>query len=359
MELDKLKDIYNGKRIFVTGHTGFKGAWFLLMLKQFGAIVKGFSLAPENEHDLFHLIDGESLCESVINDIRNLDELKKNISSFKPDFIFHLAAQAQVIKGYDEPVVTYQTNVMGTINVLEAARSLENECHTIVITTDKVYRNNEWSFSYRENDILGGKDPYSNSKACVELIVDAYRNSFFNKDNSSLISVRAGNVFGGGDWSANRIIPDIAKSILNENTLSIRSPHSIRPWQFVLEPLYGYIVIGGYLYDNPKAMKDKHAYNIGPKTQDCVTVLSLVEKSMAHFENGKFSIHEDLTTKKKEAKFLLLDTSKIELELGIYPKIDLSQGLDWTFQWYNRYFKSPKSIGDFTRNQINEYLKMC
>lgn len=362
MEINLIGNCYKDKKVFITGHTGFKGSWMLLMLKEFGAIVKGYALEPETENDLYNLIDGDSLCTSVINDLRNNNQLLNEIIDFQPDFIFHLAAQAQVLKGYEKSRDTFEVNVMGTINLLEAIKSLQKDCHTIIITTDKVYLNNEWEYSYRENDQLGGKDPYSNSKACSELAVDSYRSSFFSNSSSKfnqLITVaRAGNIIGGGDWSKNRIIPDFIKSIKKKTSLVIRSPRAIRPWQFVLDPIYGYLVLGYYSFTDPNLFSAYKDFNLGPKTKDCIPVKNLIEQCIHYLKKGELVIQENEEFQKKESTFLMLDTTKIELSLGFFPVLELNQGIQWTMDWYKEFIEKPNNIKEFSKKQCKNYINL-
>mgnify|MGYP001158123354 CR=1 FL=1 len=359
MGLD-IEKTYKGKKIFITGHTGFKGSWMIQMLKELGAIIKGYSLKPESKNDLYNLIDGDSLCSSTIDDIRNYKRLHKEIIDFQPDFIFHLAAQAQVLKGFEESRKTFEVNVMGTINILEVIKSLTKNCHVIIITTDKVYYNYEREYSYKENDRLGGKDPYSNSKACSELAVNSYRDSFFNNSFAKfkhIITVaRAGNVIGGGDWSTNRIIPDFIRSIQNNTSLVIRSPKATRPWQYVLDPIYGYLILGHNSMNDPKSFSFHKEFNLGPKYMDCISVKNLIEKCINYLNKGKITIKEDNIKKKKESTFLNLDTTKIERILGFFPIIDLDKGIKLTMDWYKKYLIHPSEIKDFSKKQCENYL---
>ncbi|MFZ9847685.1 MAG: CDP-glucose 4,6-dehydratase, partial [Flavobacteriales bacterium] len=236
MTLKNLKKTYQGKKVFVTGHTGFKGSWMLYILHLAGAKIKGYALAPERKNDLFNIIDGKQICESIIADIRDTKTLKKEINSFQPDFIFHLAAQPLVRLSYEKPLETLEVNALGTANLLEAVKDLKKACTVVLITTDKVYENKEWIYPYRENDRLGGHDPYSMSKACAELVISSFRNSYFplskiKEHKKGIASARAGNVIGGGDWSTDRLIPDIAKALSNKKDIHIRNPLAMRPWQ--------------------------------------------------------------------------------------------------------------------------------
>jgi CDP-glucose 4,6-dehydratase len=327
---------YKNKKVFLTGHTGFKGSWLLVWFNLLGAKVKGYSLSPENETDLFNQMQGETLCESVIDDIRNFERLEKEICDFEPDFIFHLAAQPLVRLSYQKPTYTFEVNAIGTINLLEAVRKLSNPCIVVFITTDKVYENFEWPYPYREIDQLGGYDPYSSSKACAELIVNSYRNSFFplnkfEQHEKSLATARAGNVIGGGDWAKDRIIPDIVRSIQSDGLITLRNPQSIRPWQHVLEPLNGYLQLGIKLSQNPA--KYSGAWNFGPKSEDTLSVLELSKKAISILGKGEVLIRkekEDL----HEAGILKLDISKAVHELNWNPKMTAMQAIEWTIQWY-------------------------
>lgn len=240
---------YKGKKVLLTGHTGFKGSWMLAWLQQLGATVKGYALAPENETDLYYLLDADKLCDSVIADIRDQNKISEVVKEFQPDFVFHFAAQPLVRRSYKMPVYTFEVNVMGTANVLEAVRHLSKSCSVVIVTTDKVYENKEWGIPYRETDPLGGYDPYSASKAAAEMVVSSCRNSFFNpgdfeKHKKGVASARAGNVIGGGDRAKDRIIPDIIRGIEKNESIVVRNPEAVRPWQHVLEPLSGYLLLG-------------------------------------------------------------------------------------------------------------------
>jgi CDP-glucose 4,6-dehydratase len=352
----KFSEIYKGKKVFITGHTGFKGSWLLLWLKRLGADIKGYALKPDTS-DLFSLIDGHDLCESVIADIRDKDRLLKEIVSFEPDYIFHLAAQPIVRLSYENPVETYETNVNGTINMLEALRHLHKPCNTIIITTDKVYHNKEENYYYTETDMLGGYDPYSTSKACAELIVESYRNSFFNLDEYSthskaLATARAGNVIGGGDWSKDRIIPDIIKSIERKEPVVVRNPNSVRPWQHVLEPLGGYLLLGSKLSENPKLFTG--AWNFGPTIGDTMSVKEIVEHSLKYLQSGSYKL---LETNKQlhESGLLKLDINKAITKLGWSPKWNTKTAIDQTLAWYKNASANPAV---FSQEQIRVYEQL-
>src|SRR5271157_2901498 len=262
---------WNGRRVLLTGHTGFKGGWLCLWLQQMGTELCGIALEPPKTLSLFQDAGVERGMRSVIGDIRDIDLLKRTFAEHRPEMVFHLAAQPLVLSSYEDPLYTYSTNVMGTANVLEAARHTDSLRAVVVVTTDKCYENREWEWPYRETDRLGGYDPYSNSKACAELVVSAYRNSFFNPADYSrhgvaVASVRAGNVIGGGDWAEGRLVPDIIRAFIDERPVRIRNPHAIRPWQHVLEPLRGYIAVADSLWE--AGLKSGEAWNFGPAQSD-------------------------------------------------------------------------------------------
>ncbi len=346
---------FKNKNIFVTGHTGFKGSWFISILKLFEANVKGYSLSPKYENGIFNLIKSEKLCDSFIGDINDFKTLNSQIISHKPEFVFHFAAQPLVRESYLKPVETYQTNVIGTANVLESVRNLKNDCSVIIITTDKVYENVEKMYSYKETDRLGGFDPYSSSKACVELLVNSYRNSFYENKNSFekyIATARAGNVIGGGDRSNDRLIPDIIKAKENDEILVVRNPNSVRPWQHVLEPLFGYLDLAINL------KKDKlfsSSWNFGPNTGDNLQVKHIVEIAKNHFENLKVDFNQTINNNVlHEANLLMLDISKSLNYLKWKPKWESKKALSLTFDWYEK-VKIKKPI-DVINNQIHEYL---
>ena len=355
---DNLKNTYKGKKVFLTGHTGFKGAWMLKTLALLGAEVKGYALAPQTKDDLFHLIDGEAICNSVIADLRDKERLKEELISFQPDFVFHLAAQPLVRLSYEIPAETFEVNVIGTANVLDAVNLLEKPCSVILITTDKVYQNNEWIYPYRENDRLGGYDPYSASKACAELVIDSYRNSFFNIKNynqhkKALAVARAGNVIGGGDWSKDRLIPDIAKAFAVEKPVTIRNPQSVRPWQHVLEPVIGYLILGKKLYSDPT--KYSTAYNFGPQLSDALPVEEMLQLAIDSWGKGEYVV-EQTEGQLHEAGLLKLDISKAIVELKWQPKMNARQAVSMTMDWYNEFFKG-NNINRFTDLQIKSFLQ--
>ena len=354
----KLQQTYQGKKVFLTGHTGFKGAWMLKTLSLLGAEVKGYALAPQTPNDLYHLIDGDAICDSVIADLRDKQHLEAEILSFQPDFVFHLAAQPLVRLSYEIPSETFMVNAIGTAHVLDAVRLLENKCNLVLITTDKVYHNNEWLYPYRENDRLGGYDPYSASKACTELVIDSYRSSFFNTKSypthkKAIAVARAGNVIGGGDWSQDRLIPDIAKAFAIEKPVVIRNPLSVRPWQHVLEPVIGYLLLGVHLAVEP--LQFSQAYNFGPHLSDALPVEEMLKLAIASWGKGEYVV-EQVEGQPHEAGLLKLDISKAINELNWQPKMNAQQAVSMTMDWYSEFAKNKENISDFTELQINNFM---
>ena len=356
--LNQLKDTFKNKKVFITGHTGFKGSWMLQTLHLLGAKIKGYSLAPLEEYALYHLINGDQLCDSIISDLRNREVLINSVNDFQPDFIFHLAAQPLVRLSYEIPSETFEVNAIGTANLLDAVRVLEKKCSVVLITTDKVYHNQETDHPYHENDKLGGYDPYSSSKACAELLIDSYRNSFFNINKydihqKGIAVARAGNVIGGGDWSESRLIPDIAKSLAKNKEIIIRNPKSVRPWQHVLEPIIGYLLLAKNLALDP--IKFGQAFNFGPNATDSLAVIDMVNLSIASWGTGKYKI-EELENQPHEAGLLKLDISKVNLHLNWYPKLSAQEAVSLTIDWYKDYHITKDSISEFTIAQINSFL---
>lgn len=355
MEINKVDVLFwKGKKVFLTGHTGFKGSWLSLWLQHMGALVKGYSLDAKTNPSLFKLANVSEGMESEIGDIRDLKKLSESMSSFNPDILIHMAAQPLVRLSYEDPVGTYSTNVIGTVNVLEAARSCKNLKAIVNVTTDKCYENMEWDWGYRENEPMGGYDPYSSSKGCSELVTSAYRRSFFNsKDNSALASARAGNVIGGGDWSNDRLIPDILKAFEKLETIKIRNPNSTRPWQHVLEPLSGYLILAQELYINGKEFAE--AWNFGPKDEDCKPVSWILEKLIKYWGNNSNWEIEN-TNNPHEAGFLKLDCSKASNKLNWNPKWKLEETLKLIIEWHKHYV-SGGDVYSKCIEQIEKYSK--
>jgi CDP-glucose 4,6-dehydratase len=345
---------YTNKKVFITGHTGFKGSWLLLWLHSIGAIVKGYALAPENENSLYNVMQGDELCQSVIADIRDADHLKKAIIEFDPDYIFHLAAQPLVRYSYEAPVDTFETNVMGTIHLLEALKPLTKKCAIVIVTTDKVYHNEEKNYRYQEEDKLGGYDPYSASKAASEIAVSSYRNSFFNTNNYShhqkaIACARAGNVIGGGDRNKDRIIPDIVKSIENNIPVIIRNPMAVRPWQHVLEPLFGYLLLGIQLQVDP--IQFSTAFNFGPNEGDELTVKKVVDIALNIWGKGESKITDEKQSQ-HEAGLLQLNNNKAKTILHWSPKYAAAEAIEKTINWYRF---APSNYRAYSIQQINDY----
>lgn len=343
-------NFYKSKRVLVTGHTGFKGTWLCKMLNNAGAIVTGYSLNPPNETNLFELSGIGKEMNSVIGDIRDLDKLKKVFREVHPEIIFHLAAQPIVRESYKEPVYTYETNVMGTVNILECVRI--NQCvkSFLNITTDKVYKNNEWEWGYRENESLDGFEPYSNSKSCSELVTHSYKNSFFSKGSVAISTARAGNVIGGGDFAKNRIIPDCIRAAQKNETIIVRNPYSIRPYQHVLEALYVYLIIAEKQY---KDIKYSDYYNVGPDESDSITTGALVDLFCRKYGEG-IKWEEIYVDGPHEANFLKLDCSKIKSIFDWKSRWNIEKAMEKTVEWSKIYFNN-EDISKCMDMQIKEF----
>lgn len=346
-------DFWRGKRVFLTGHTGFKGSWLSLWLSSMGASVKGYALEPDTDPAMFHVARVASVVESEIGDIRNLENLSKSMREFNPDILIHMAAQPLVRLSYAQPVETYSTNVMGTVHVLEAARKCPNLKAIVSVTTDKVYENQEWVWGYRENEPMGGYDPYSSSKGCAELVTAAFRRSFFStSDAPALASARAGNVIGGGDWSADRLIPDAIKAFEKGESVVIRNPLATRPWQHVLEPLCGYLILAESLYQGGN--KFAEAWNFGPEDRDCKSVEWILDELVTIWgEDSTWKL--DQNPQPHEARFLKLDCSKAKSGLNWYPKWEISDVLQKIVNWQH-HFRSGADMQSYCLNEIKTYL---
>jgi len=346
-------NFWNGKKVFLTGHTGFKGSWLSLWLQSLGAELTGYALPIISDSTLFQLANVQSGMNSIYGDVRDFNKLSEALKNSNAEIVIHFAAQALVRYSYDNPRETYETNVMGTVNLLDAVKNIDKIKVVLVITTDKCYENKEWIWGYRENDRLGGSDPYSSSKACAELVTDAFRNSFF-KDGKSQISIstaRAGNVIGGGDFSNDRLLPDLVSSYFSNSVAKIRNPYSIRPWQHVLEPLSGYMKLIENQYMNGK--KFDGAWNFGPKYEDCINVKLMVKYFSDELESG-LNWEIATSTQQKETTVLRLDSTKSMNSLGWYSRMQIKDALKITAEWYKAH-NNRIPMREYTLNQIDSY----
>lgn len=351
------RSLWQGRRVFLTGHTGFKGGWLSLWLAQLGATVRGFALDPYTQPNLMDLAHVATAVEDIRGNIQDLPALKSALQEFSPEIVIHMAAQPLVRYSYSDPLGTYATNVMGTAHVLEAVRQVKTVRAVVSVTTDKCYENKEWIWGYRENDPLGGYDPYSSSKACAEIVSAAYRQSFFpidrfGRDHQTLIATaRAGNVIGGGDWSDDRLIPDLVRGFLKEDTVKIRNPKAIRPWQHVLEPLWGYLRLAEELYLGRTAAAT--SWNFGPTDDDAWPVGRIADKLVSAW--GKNAVWElDGSPSVHEAHYLKLDSSKARTQLGWHSQLHLETALDWVVDWYQA-CQAGKDMKSHTLQQIAAY----
>jgi len=352
----EIEKYYRNKKVLVTGHTGFKGSWLSIWLKKMGAIVMGYSLDPPSRPNNFEASELSGRLKHTHGDIRNLAFFEKSVSDFQPEYVFHLAAQPLVRFSYDDPILTFETNVMGTVHVCEIVRNLVSVKSFINVTTDKCYENREWLWGYRENDRLGGHDPYSSSKACAELVSQAYIRSFFKKrENLGVASVRAGNVIGGGDWGIDRLFPDCIRSLSEDKNISIRNPRAIRPWQFVLEPLYGYLLLATRLRDDPSYFSG--AWNFGPAETSCVSVGDVADKVLSAWGDGHWTTSDtEQKTVKHEMSVLKLNSEKAFSQLGWQGILSIDEAIEMTVKWYKRYYmKIGEQMYDSCEMQIHEY----
>lgn len=346
-------NFYKNKVVLVTGHTGFKGAWLSKILIKYGATVIGYSLKPNTNPNLFELSQIENKMISIIADIRNYDKLFSVIKKYKPQIVFHLAAQPLVRESYNEPKYTYETNFNGTLNLLETIRKTDSVKSLINITTDKVYKNNEWLWGYRETEELDGFDPYSNSKSLSELVTATYKRSFFNDEPIAISTVRAGNVIGGGDFSKDRIIPDCVRALLSNDKVIVRNPLSTRPYQHVLEPIYAYLLVAKMQYEDKNY---SGSYNIGPNDENCVTTGYLVNKFFQLADKIDGWEHRSIEGP-HEANFLKLDISKFKNTFNWTPKWSIDEAIKQTIEWTNVYKNRPGSIPELMDKQINTYIE--
>lgn len=343
---------WKGKRVFLTGHTGFKGSWLTLWLEDMGAVVKGFSLEPYTQPNLFEVAKVSSGIESEIGDIRDYEKLKSSIESFSPNIILHLAAQPLVRDSYEDPLGTYETNVMGTANLLQASRGLSDLKSIVIVTTDKCYENREWEWGYRENEAMGGYDPYSSSKGCAELLTSSYRRSFFDEKGIGIASVRAGNVIGGGDWADDRLLPDILRSFEKNEPVIIRNPDAIRPWQHVLEPLSGYLLLLQKLWKEPKLYSE--SWNFGPYNDDIKSVKWIIENMIDLWPGNSWKLDEKINA--HESSVLSLDISKALNNLGWTPTWDLQIALKRILKWHRDWLDGA-DMHRISLSEINEFTK--
>ncbi len=343
---------WQGKRVFLTGHTGFKGSWFSLWLASLGAQVKGYALNPPTSPSLFNEAKVGKVIDSQIDDIRDQDALHKSMTEFNPDILIHMAAQPLVRYSYDAPIETYEVNVIGTAKVLEVARSCSNLKAIVNITTDKCYENDERSQGYKEDDPMGGHDPYSSSKGCAELVASAYRRSFLQEQGIGLASVRAGNVIGGGDWADDRLIPDILRSFEKSEPVVIRNPKATRPWQHVLEPLSGYLILAEKLYKNQKEYAE--GWNFGPDEQDAKPVDWILDKMISKWPDSGWEL--DQNSNPHEADFLKLDISKVKSKLGWKPVWELSHTLEKIIDWHKAWL-NKEDMQTMCLAEIEEYTR--
>lgn len=362
MEVSKLfNNIYKGRRVLITGHTGFKGSWICLYLNKLGADVYGYALEPPTKPSLFEEAKIKKTVTSHTGDIRDYNKLLSVVQETKPEIIFHMAAQALVMESYKNPAETYAVNVMGTVHLLEAIRNTPGVKAVVNVTTDKCYENRELQRAFKENEPMGGYDPYSNSKGCSELVTSSYRNSFFNpkdykKHGVALSSARAGNVIGGGDWANDRLIPDFIRAISKGEKVKIRSPYAIRPWQHVLEPLTGYLTLAAKLFsDGPKYAE---AWNFGPDDRDAQNVEWIIKTICKLWGKGA-SYEVDASPQHHEASYLKLDCTKAKAELDWAPRYDIKTTLNNIVDW-NKAYLSDENIRTFTEKQIEDYFRnMC
>ena len=352
-------DVYKGKRVLVTGHTGFKGSWLTQWLLNLNGEVKGYSLNVPTKPSLFEVLGLAEKIEHMVGDVRNLDFLVRSLKEFQPEIVFHLAAQSLVRKSYDEPHLTFETNLLGTVNVLEALRSTPSVRAAVVITSDKCYDNVEWEYGYRETDSLGGKDPYSASKAGAEIAFRAYYESFFSGDNSiGIATTRAGNVIGGGDWSSDRIVSDAVKAWSNGKQLEVRNPNATRPWQHVLEPLSGYLWLGAKLFEDSSRLSGE-PFNFGPTYDVVKTVRELLNEMESLWGDAEWREKRDSNSSKKESGLLKLNWDKALHKLQWEPTLTFDEAVRFTVNWYMNFYYNETAMDDLTIGQISEYCRLA
>ncbi|MDO9326746.1 MAG: CDP-glucose 4,6-dehydratase [Methanoregula sp.] len=355
----KLIDAYRGRTVLVTGHTGFKGSWLALWLESLGAKVIGYSLDPPSDPSVFQVTGLSDRIIDIRGDILDTNKMFETVKKYRPEFIFHLAAQPLVRHSYVNPLDTFNVNILGTANILEAIRLSQYPTTCVCITSDKCYENREWDYAYRENDPLGGYDPYSASKGAAEIVIASYRNSFFNSNNPdqivSLSSARAGNVIGGGEWADDRIVPDSVRALVKKIPVEIRNPHAIRPWQFVLDPLFGYLWLALKMKENPKIYAD--AWNFGPNHSNAVDVQTLMDKILLQWGSGTWKNMSYNEIAPHEASYLKLDIAKSMTRLGWKPVYDIDEAISKTIQWYKLYYSGNGDMYKFSLGQIQSFMQ--
>jgi CDP-glucose 4,6-dehydratase len=343
-----------GRRVLVTGITGFKGAWLALWLKELGAVVRGYSLAPPTTPSLFDLARLRTEVDWVEADVRDRARLAQDVGAWRPEVLFHLAAQALVRTSYEQPVETFETNVMGTVHVLEAVRASPDVRALVMVTSDKCYENREWDWPYRENDLLGGHDPYSSSKACAEIATASYMRSLLKDSSVGAATVRAGNVIGGGDWARDRLVPDVVSALMNKSAARIRSPGSIRPWQHVLEPLSGYLLLAERLFE--RRCEPGGSWNFGPNPDAVQSVSAVADAVCKGWGSDASWVREELP-QPHEARTLTLDSSKARIRLGWNPRLAYADAIRWTVAWYKA-FAAGDDVAEETRKQLRRYQEL-
>jgi len=346
-------NFWKGKKVFITGHTGFKGSWMCLWLESMGADIAGYSLEPLSSPNLFTEADVAKNIKNTFADIRDLSALTNAISSFNPEIVIHMAAQPLVRQSYKDPVETFSTNIMGTVNLLDAIRRLDSVKAVVNVTTDKCYENKEWLWAYREDEPMGGHDPYSSSKACSELVTRAFTKSYYSESKIALASARAGNVIGGGDWSDDRLIPDILLAFQENNPVVIRNPKSTRPWQHVLEPIHGYLLLAERLYNGDQNFSE--AWNFGPKEEDSRSVEWILDEMVLRWGDGALWVN-DSNDNPHEANYLKLDISKANAKLGWTPKWSLDITLGHIISWHKDWIKKMPAR-ELCLAQIDKFIK--
>jgi CDP-glucose 4,6-dehydratase len=353
------ENIYKGKRVFITGHTGFKGSWLCAWLLDLGATVAGYSVDVPTEPSHFEALALAKRIEHFQGDVRNKSSLQKAMNQFRPEIVFHMAAQSLVRKSYEDPVLTFETNSLGTLNLLDCLRDQPSIIATIIITSDKCYENVEWLWGYRENDRLGGKDPYSASKACAELITKVYMESFFKEKGPNIATTRAGNVIGGGDWALDRVVPDCVRAWSKGEKVEIRNPNATRPWQHVLEPLSGYLALGQKLFQGNPELKNQ-SFNFGPQAKVNQSVGDLITEMAQYLPGAEWEFEQEINSDKPESTLLKLNCDKALQLLQWNSVLDFSETVQMTGKWYQAFYsQNLSSILEITSRQIDEYTKLA